>query len=79
MLVIYEGKSKLKRYLRELHLHVGKHMKETNYSIPQPAVCQTLLITSTRPLLLRQHKKKKKTKVCLQEIQQKEEEIHISA
>lgn len=60
MLVTHEGKSKTKRYLRQLHLHVGKHMKETNYSIPQPAVCQTLLIPSTWPLLFRKKNERKK-------------------
>lgn len=91
MLVAYEGKRKTKRYLRQLHLHVGKHMKETNYSIPQPAVCQTLLIPSTWPLLFgkktkhgenqknhNNNNKKNKTKVC-KKFNKNREKIHISA
>lgn len=33
-------------YLRQLHHHVGKDMKEPNNSIPQPAVGQGLLVAS---------------------------------
>lgn len=51
--------TKTKRYLGELHLHVGKHMKKTNYSIPQPTVCQTLLIPSTWSLLISQQREER--------------------
>lgn len=37
-------------YLRELHLHVGKDMEESNNGVPQTTVSQTLLVSSTRSL-----------------------------
>lgn len=39
-----------KFYLRELHLHVSKDMKESHNSIPQATVSQTFLIPSTGSL-----------------------------
>lgn len=40
----------VKFYLRELHLHVSKDMKESHNSIPQATVSQTFLIPSTGSL-----------------------------
>ena len=37
-------------YLRELHLHVGKDMEESHYSVPQTTVSKTLLVPSTGAL-----------------------------
>lgn len=36
--------------LWQLHLHVGKNMKEPNHSVPQPAVSETLLVANARSL-----------------------------
>lgn len=34
-------------HLRELHLHVGKDMKESHNSVPKTTMSKTLLIPST--------------------------------
>lgn len=36
--------------LRKLHLHVGENMEEADHGVPQPTVCQTLLVSSAGTL-----------------------------
>lgn len=41
------GNSRMKKRgpnLSELHHHVGKHVQESHYSIPEAAMCQALLV-----------------------------------
>lgn len=39
-----------RRYLRQLHLHVGEDVQEAHHCVPQSAVGQTLLVPDARPL-----------------------------
>ena len=37
-------------YLRQLHHHVGKDVQEAHHGVPEPAVCQGLLVPRARTL-----------------------------